>query len=118
MGKGGDRVKIWAKDMGEGYGTKTNPTLFFSLNRNSRPDLTALPIRFLGRRYSQFYDKCWAYCWAHLADTVHGGWFGVLGPNNEPQPHPEYGTGHTKSWFSDYHSMGAVCECIRTLQQS
>lgn len=62
-----------------------------------------------------FYRKCWAYSWEHLADTEYGGWYGVLDRKNQQVAHPDYGAGDVKAWFSDYHSMGGIYECMRTL---
>ena len=87
----------------------------------------------------EFYHKCWAYSWEHLADTELGGWYGVLDRHNQqvsnpdcppPPPPPPFpflsshvalgwrgadGAGDVKAWFSDYHSMGGIYECMRSL---
>ena len=34
---------------------------------------------------------------------------------NEKVSNPDYGAGDVKAWFSDYHSMGGVYECMRSL---
>jgi hypothetical protein len=49
-------------------------------------------------------------------DRERGGWYGVLGRDNRRVKNADYGNrSDTKSWFQDYHSMGAVYECIRSL---
>ena len=88
----------------------------------------------------EFYHKCWAYSWEHLADTELGGWYGVLDRHNQQVSNPDCpplpparaspfslasqvalgwrgadGAGDVKAWFSDYHSMGGIYECMRSL---
>lgn len=66
-------------------------------------------------QYMDFYRTCWQYSWEHLADAEYGGWYGVLDRANEKVSNPDYGAGDVKAWFSDYHSMGGVYECMRSL---
>ena len=37
----------------------------------------------------EFYHKCWAYSWEHLADTELGGWYGVLDRHNQQVSNPD-----------------------------
>ena len=42
-------------------------------------------------QYMEFYHKCWAYSWEHLADRELGGWYGVLDrPNQGYKIHHAY----------------------------
>lgn len=65
--------------------------------------------------YMDFYRTCWQYSWDHLADSEYGGWYGVLDRQNQKVSNPDYGAGDVKAWFSDYHSMGGVYECMRSI---
>ena len=74
--------------------------------------------------YMAWYDKVWAYSWRYLVDAPgagrdtggQAGWFGVLSNDNELKANLDYGgTGTLKSWFSDYHSQGAVYEVLRNM---
>ena len=52
---------------------------------------------------------------ANLVDARHGGWYGVLDRDSRRRDDEDYGCGDAKSWLCDYHSMGAVFECLRSL---
>lgn len=32
--------------------------------------------------FEAWYEKIWAYCWAHMVDHEHGGWFRALTTEN------------------------------------
>lgn len=60
--------------------------------------------------YWQWYDRIWAYSWAHMIDHVHGAWYRIRTPDNRPYSDEKSPAGKT-----DYHTMGACHDVLRAL---
>jgi mannose/cellobiose epimerase-like protein (N-acyl-D-glucosamine 2-epimerase family) len=62
--------------------------------------------------YWDWYDRMWAYCWAHFVDHRHGAWYRVLRADNRPIDDCKSPAGKT-----DYHDMGACYEVLNVLDR-
>ena len=60
--------------------------------------------------YGDWYDRLWAYAWAHFVDHAQGAWFRILGPDNAKLTEDKSPAGKV-----DYHNMGACLESIVSL---
>jgi mannose/cellobiose epimerase-like protein (N-acyl-D-glucosamine 2-epimerase family) len=60
--------------------------------------------------YWDWYDRLWAYCWAHFIDHKHGAWYRVLSADNRKLSDEKSPAGKV-----DYHTMGASYEAIAAL---
>ena len=60
--------------------------------------------------YWDWYDRIWAYAWAHLVDHEHGAWYRVLDRQNRKYDDLKSPAGKT-----DYHTMGACYEVMNVL---
>ena len=54
-----------------------------------------------------WYQKIWAYCWAHMIDHVHGGWFRALNADNSKIDDLKSPPGKV-----EYHATGACYDII------
>lgn len=62
-------------------------------------------------KYWDWYDKIWAYSWAHMIDHTHGAWYRILSQQNNAYSDEKSPAGKT-----DYHTMGACYEVLRAYQ--
>lgn len=62
-------------------------------------------------RYWQWYDRLWAYSWAHFVDHQHGAWYRILGADNRKLTNEKSPAGKV-----DYHTMGACYEVLGVLK--
>ncbi|WP_115049047.1 AGE family epimerase/isomerase [Xanthomonas arboricola] len=62
-------------------------------------------------RYWQWYDKLWAYSWAHMIDHRHGAWYRILDADNR-----KYSDEKSPAGKTDYHTMGACYEVLNVLR--
>ncbi|KGE52680.1 AGE family epimerase/isomerase [Xanthomonas axonopodis] len=62
-------------------------------------------------RYWQWYDKLWAYSWAHMIDHRYGAWYRILDADNRKYSNEKSPAGKT-----DYHTMGACYEVLNVLR--
>jgi mannose/cellobiose epimerase-like protein (N-acyl-D-glucosamine 2-epimerase family) len=60
--------------------------------------------------YWRWYDRLWAYAWAHMVDHVHGAWFRIRTPDNRAYSNEKSPAGKT-----DYHTMGACYDVLAAL---
>jgi len=60
--------------------------------------------------YWDWYDRLWAYCWAHFIDHQHGAWYRILSGDNHKLTDEKSPAGKV-----DYHTMGACYEAIAAL---
>ena len=60
--------------------------------------------------YWQWYEKIWQYSWQHMVDHQYGAWYRILSAQNQPYSDEKSPAGKT-----DYHTMGACYEVLRTL---
>ncbi|MDX1653630.1 MAG: AGE family epimerase/isomerase [Candidatus Competibacteraceae bacterium] len=58
-------------------------------------------------RYWDWYDRIWAYAWAHMVDHRHGAWYRILDRKNQKYDDKKSPAGKT-----DYHTMGACYEML------
>ena len=58
----------------------------------------------------QWYERIWAYAWAHFVDHRHGAWFRILGSDNRRLDDNKSPAGKT-----DYHTMGACHDVLDAL---
>ena len=66
-----------------------------------------LAVRTGDERYWQWYDRIWAYCWAHFVDHQHGAWFRILHRDNRNTTREKSNAGKV-----DYHNMGACYDVL------
>lgn len=64
------------------------------------------------RRYWDWYDRLWAYCWRHWVDHEHGAWFRLLTRDNVSTTDVKSPAGKV-----DYHTTGACYEILATLEE-
>ncbi|MBO9788228.1 AGE family epimerase/isomerase [Xanthomonas phaseoli] len=62
-------------------------------------------------RYWQWYDKLWAYSWAHMVDHRYGAWYRILDADNR-----KYSDEKSPAGKTDYHTMGACYEVLNVLR--
>ncbi|MGN3934688.1 AGE family epimerase/isomerase [Xanthomonas citri pv. mangiferaeindicae] len=62
-------------------------------------------------RYWQWYDKLWAYSWAHMIDHQYGAWYRILDADNR-----KYSDEKSPAGKTDYHTMGACYEVLNVLR--
>ena len=70
---------------------------YFWVQAESLAAAALLAARTGDAGYWDWYDRIWAYSWAHLVDHEHGAWFRIL------------------SGKTDYHTMGACYEVLGVL---
>ena len=81
---------------------------YFWVQAESLAAAALLADRTGDARYWGWYQKLWAYSWAHFVDHRHGAWFRILTENNLKLSDEKSPAGKT-----DYHTMGACYEVIR-----
>eukprot|EP00055_Hartaetosiga_balthica_P008145 m.29326 g.29326 ORF g.29326 m.29326 type:complete len:464 (+) comp6141_c0_seq1:173-1564(+) len=59
-----------------------------------------------------WYERIWEYCWAHMIDHNHGGWYRILTRCNE-----KYSEEKSPAGKVDYHTILACCEAIQCLER-
>jgi mannose/cellobiose epimerase-like protein (N-acyl-D-glucosamine 2-epimerase family) len=60
--------------------------------------------------YWDWYERIWAYSWAHMIDHQHGAWYRILTPDNRACSDEKSPAGKT-----DYHTMGACYEVLNVI---
>ena len=60
--------------------------------------------------YLDWYERIWQFSWDHMIDHQHGAWFRIRNPDNSPIDNLKSPAGKT-----DYHTMGACYEVLRSL---
>ena len=63
-------------------------------------------------RYWDWYERLWAYSWAHLVDHEYGAWFRILDADNR-----KYNDEKSPAGKTDYHTMGACHEVLNVVRQ-
>jgi mannose/cellobiose epimerase-like protein (N-acyl-D-glucosamine 2-epimerase family) len=84
---------------------------YFWVQAESFAAAALLAIRTGDDGYWQWYDRIWAYAWAHLVDHRHGAWYRIRTPDNRAYSDEKSPAGKT-----DYHTMGACHDVLRGLQ--
>ena len=62
--------------------------------------------------YLDWYERIWRYAWQHMIDHRYGAWYRILSRNNE-----KYDTLKSPAGKTDYHTMGACYDVLRTLER-
>jgi mannose/cellobiose epimerase-like protein (N-acyl-D-glucosamine 2-epimerase family) len=60
--------------------------------------------------YWDWYERIWAYSWAHFVDHEHGAWWRILTASNQHLSDEKSPAGKT-----DYHTMGACHDVLQAL---
>jgi mannose/cellobiose epimerase-like protein (N-acyl-D-glucosamine 2-epimerase family) len=66
-----------------------------------------LALRTADAAYWTWYERVWAYAWAHFVDHRDGAWYRILGPDNRRLDDEKSPAGKT-----DYHTMGACHDVL------
>ena len=75
-----------------------------------RADWITVAVRTGEPQWWAWYDRIWAYSWAHMIDHTHGAWYRILTPDNRAYSDEKSPAGKT-----DYHTMGACHDVLRAL---
>lgn len=59
--------------------------------------------------YWDWYRRIWAYSWKHMVDHRYGGWYRIL-----TQANRKYSDEKSPAGKTDYHTMGACYEVLRS----
>jgi len=62
-------------------------------------------------QYWDWYEKLWAYSWAHMIDHQYGAWYRILTADNR-----KYSDEKSPAGKTDYHTMGACYEVLNVLR--
>lgn len=62
-------------------------------------------------RFWVWYDRIWAYSWAHFVDHQHGAWYRILSADNR-----KYSDQKSPAGKVDYHTMGACYDVLGVLK--
>jgi len=83
---------------------------YFWVQAESLAAAALLALRTGDDAYWAWYDKLWAYSWAHMIDHQHGAWYRIRTPDNRAYSDEKSPAGKT-----DYHTMGACYDVLRGL---
>jgi len=83
---------------------------YFWVQAESFAAAALLAVRTGDAAYWQWYDRIWAYSWAHMVDHAHGAWYRIRTPDNRAYSDEKSPAGKT-----DYHTMGACWDVLRGL---
>jgi mannose/cellobiose epimerase-like protein (N-acyl-D-glucosamine 2-epimerase family) len=83
---------------------------YFWVQAESFAAAALLAVRTGDDAYWQWYDRIWAYSWAHMVDHVFGAWYRIRTPDNRAYSDEKSPAGKT-----DYHTMGACWDVLRGL---
>jgi len=83
---------------------------YFWVQAESFAAAALLAVRTGDAGYWGWYDRIWAYSWAHFVDHRHGAWYRILAPDNRKISDEKSPAGKT-----DYHTMGACHDVLRAL---
>lgn len=83
---------------------------YFWVQAESIAAAAALAMRTNEGGYWDWYDRIWAYSWAHMIDHQHGAWYRILSPDNKKLTDEKSPAGKV-----DYHTMGACYEALDAL---
>ncbi|ACB32728.1 N-acylglucosamine 2-epimerase [Leptothrix cholodnii SP-6] len=83
---------------------------YFWVQAESFGAAALLAVRTGDEAYWDWYDRIWAYSWAHMIDHRHGAWYRIRTPDNRACSDEKSPAGKT-----DYHTMGACYDVLRGL---
>ncbi|MFL6631087.1 MAG: AGE family epimerase/isomerase [Massilia sp.] len=110
-------LRAWdAEHGGICYGFAPDNTIcdgdkYFWVQAESFAAAALLAVRTGNPAYWDWYDRIWAYSWAHFVDHDHGAWYRILGPDNRKLTDEKSPAGKT-----DYHTMGACYDVLHALE--
>jgi mannose/cellobiose epimerase-like protein (N-acyl-D-glucosamine 2-epimerase family) len=83
---------------------------YFWVQAESLAAAALLALRTGDGAYWAWYERVWAYSWAHMIDHQHGAWYRIRTPDNRAYSDEKSPAGKT-----DYHTMGACYDVLRGL---
>jgi mannose/cellobiose epimerase-like protein (N-acyl-D-glucosamine 2-epimerase family) len=83
---------------------------YFWVQAESFAAAALLALRTGDDAYWVWYERLWAYSWAHMIDHRYGAWYRILTPDNRAYSDEKSPAGKT-----DYHTMGACYDVLRGL---
>lgn len=106
-----------ARDGGIQYGFAPDGSIcdddkYFWVQAESLAAAAMLAARTGKQVYRDWYQKIWAYSWAHMIDHQHGAWYRILTKDNRKLSNQKSPAGKV-----DYHTMGACYDAIQALQR-
>jgi mannose/cellobiose epimerase-like protein (N-acyl-D-glucosamine 2-epimerase family) len=110
-------LRAWDPDHGGicyGYapdGSICDGDKYFWVQAESFAAAALLAVRTGNPAYWDWYDRIWAYSWAHFVDHDHGAWYRILGRDNRKLTDEKSPAGKT-----DYHTMGACYDVLHALE--
>ncbi len=113
-----DAALLRAWDAGHGgicYGYAPDGSIcdgdkYFWVQAESFAAAALLAVRTGNPAYWDWYDRIWAYSWAHFVDHGHGAWYRILSQDNRKLTDEKSPAGKT-----DYHTMGACYDVLHAL---
>lgn len=91
-------------------GTICDGDKYFWVQAEALSAAALLAARTGESRYWEWYDRLWSYAWKHFVDHEYGAWYRILDRENR-----KYGDEKSPAGKTDYHTMGACYEALRTL---
>jgi len=91
-------------------GTVCDADKYFWVQAESFAAAALLALRTGDDAYWVWYERLWAYSWAHMIDHRFGAWYRILTPDNRAYSDEKSPAGKT-----DYHTMGACYDVLRGL---
>ena len=85
---------------------------YFWVQAESLAAAAWLAVRSGDDRHWQWYDRLWAYAWAHFVDHEHGAWYRILTHDNRKYDDEKSPAGKT-----DYHTLGACHEVLNVVRE-
>lgn len=86
---------------------------YFWVQAESIAAAARLAVRTGDEAYWHWYDRLWAYVWAHFVDHRHGAWYRILDADNR-----KYGDEKSPAGKTDYHTMGACHDVLHVLRRA
>jgi len=83
---------------------------YFWVQAESLATAARLALRTGQARYWDWYERIWAYSWAHFVDHRYGAWYRILTPDNRKISDEKSPAGKT-----DYHTMGACYDVLAAM---
>jgi len=84
---------------------------YFWVQAESLATEALLAARTGEAKYWDWYDRLWAYSWAHMIDHRHGAWYRILDVQNR-----KYSDEKSPAGKTDYHTMGACYEVLNVVR--
>lgn len=85
---------------------------YFWVQAESLAAAALLAERTGDKKYWTWYDRIWAYSWAHMIDHRYGAWYRILTRDNR-----KYSDEKSPAGKTDYHTMGACYEVLNVVRE-